>query len=171
MEALVQQGFQILAEAGDGLVPRRLLLQQPGAFQVQPPHCKQQHDRREGEHAEKQNQHGVIAGHAAVDLRGLVPDAALRRGAQRGKTAEVGPAEAKEKRKVQRLKGQVQKPLDDLPIAQAARAHHQRGQARPGVSAPEDAGGAFDLALHVSPSPCSRAAPSVEQPFWRLTAP
>ena len=173
MEALVHKGAHLLAETGDGLVPRRLLLQQPRAFEVQPPYGEEQRERGERDHAEEQNQHGIIAGHAAVDLRRLIPDAALRRGAQGGEEAEIGPAEAEEKQGIQHLKAQVQQPLDDLPMAKAPCAHHQCGQARPAVSAPEDAGGAFSPVLHVNP-PLFKGEGlprPAKQPFRCVTAP
>ena len=138
MEALVEEGLHIRDE-GIGLdSPLRLLLYMQRAPHVDGPDRNKWNEGRQRQHAEQQNEHGVVTRHTAENLRRLVPYARLRIGAQRAEVLEILPAKPGLEPDKQCLKGHQQKTLDHLPPLQLAKTHDQRGQPRPHISLAED---------------------------------
>lgn len=104
MEATVQQALQILAEGRDMLALRIEEAQLSRAFQIQNPQVYKQNRRRDGENAEQQDQHGVVAGDTLVDLQLLVPDLELCIFSQRTKVGEILPSETEEEAEESKLR-------------------------------------------------------------------
>ena len=91
---------------------------------LRPPKVHKQDRRRYREYAEQEDQHGVVAGDALVDLQLLIPDLELRVFSQRSEVGEILPAEAEEEAEESKLRKQIQNPFSELAETEAAAAHH-----------------------------------------------
>lgn len=72
MEALVHKGAHLLAETGTGSCRAAFCSSSHALLRFSRHTGEEQREGGERDHAEEQNQHGIIAGHAAVDLRRLI---------------------------------------------------------------------------------------------------
>ena len=126
VKVAVQQALQILAEGRNMLAMCIAQAQLSRALQIQEPEIEKQDRRRDGEHAEQEDQHGVVAGDALVDLQLLVPDLELCVFAQRSEMGEVLPAEAEEETEEGELGEQIQQSLSELAETEAAASHDKK---------------------------------------------
>lgn len=103
MEAAVQQALQILTEGRDMLTLRIEEAQLSRALQIQIPQVYKKDCRCDGENAEQEDQHGIVAGDALVDLQLLVPDLELCVFSERSEEGEVLPSKAEEEAEESKL--------------------------------------------------------------------
>lgn len=96
MKALVAKASEILFEMGTCLSLGAALLSQPGIPEVCMPEIAKECNHRQGQHAIKQNQHGIVAGVSLVDLQRFVPYLDLRGRTQSRKFYEIGKGEGAE---------------------------------------------------------------------------
>lgn len=131
MEFLVPHGAEIVPEGSDRAAVLGVLLRAPRVPDVGIPEIEKHGAHRGREHAEEQNQHGVIAGEALEDLQLLVPYLALRLRAERCKLGEILHRKIPEEENKPDLAEQIRRAADELLIPDAARAHDEKRQARP----------------------------------------
>ena len=137
METLVKHGLQVRDEAVGPDAVFALLLHIQCALHVGDPDGDKGDERCQRENAEEQDEHRVVALHAAVDLRGFVPHASLFIDAQGAEVLKILPAEGGMEIEEERLKPHKQEAFNHLTAANVAKAHDQRGQARPHIAIPE----------------------------------
>ncbi len=86
----------------------------------------EQDRRRDGKYAEQEDQHGVVAGDALVDLQLLIPDLELRVFSQRSEVGEVLPSKAEKETEEGKLGEQIQQSLSELAETEAAASHDKK---------------------------------------------
>ena len=178
MEFLVPHGAEIVPEGRDRAAVFGVFLRAPGIPDVGIPEIEKHGAHGDRQHAEKQNQHGVVAGDALEDLQLLVPDLALRLRAERGEPGEILQRKIPEEEYESDLAEQICRAADKLLIPDAARAHDEKRQACPETASRRGIRKyvTFHFSVHVAPPlflGLLRTEPGKRgccQPLWSVKA-